>query len=219
MKTTSQSNLIICFVAAFAATSLIPTQIITMENFSICIAFYFSVFLAGLVLGNSIGLPILKSYLSIPFCAAFCIATFIHITSSEYIRSELYFDPPPISAHGASFLLMNEYFIWAKPFDVLAQQGLIFILYHKLADWQNSLRRIQVIFIFIFGIPHIFQTLLTETIVGVGFATASIGAAIIFPYLLKNVTLGPALCFLIHLLAYSMTAMITWSFFAASGFK
>ncbi len=219
MKTTTQSNLIIYFVSAFAATSLIPTQIITMENFSICIVFYISVFLAALILGDSIGLPIFKSYASIGFFAAFCIGAFIHITSSEYIRSMLYFDPPPISAHGASFLLMNEYFIWAKPFDVIAQQGLIFILYHKLADKQNSLRQIQVIFVVIFGLPHIFQTLLTETIVGVGFAAASIGAAIIFPYLLKNFTLGPALCFLIHLLAYSMTAMITWSFFAASDFK
>ena len=207
------------FVVSFAINSIVPTQVITMEEYWACIAFYLLVFLATIFIASRHGLPSYQAYLSKPFASVSSGAIFIHLLLAHYVQSALYFEPAPINPNGASFLLMNGYFVLAKPFDVLAQQALIFTLFHKLVDRQKSLRQIQVIFVIVFGIPHIFQTLLTDPFVGLGFAFASIGAAVIFPILLRNPRLGAAFCFTAHLFAYSAAAVFSWSIFNILGLQ
>ena len=207
------------FVASFAINSLIPTQVITMEEYWACIAFYIFVFLATILIASRHGVPSYEAYLSAPFAIISSGTIFIHMLLAHYVQSALYFEPAPINPNGASFLLMNSYFVLAKPFDVLAQQALIFTLFQKLVDREKSQRQIQVIFVIVFGIPHIFQTLLTDPVVGLGFAFASIGAAVIFPILLRNTKLGAAFCFTAHLFAYSATAVFSWSMFNILGLQ
>ena len=52
-----------------------------------------------------------------------------------------------------------------------------------------------------------------------GFAFASIGAAVIFPILRGNPRLGAALCFTAHLFAYSAAAVFSWSIFNILGWQ
>lgn len=112
---------------------------------------------------------------------------------------------------------MNDYFMWAKPFDVLAQQGLIFGLHRHLIGKGKTLRQVQVIFLVVFGVPHVFQMMLTEIVVGIGFAIASLTGALLFPYFLGRHSSGPALCFMLHLMTYTLTALIIWSVFNGAG--
>jgi len=201
----------------FAITSLVPTQLITMDRFIICIVFYVAIFVLTInVLGSANqftwDFTVFPQSLAIAFSAVA-----LHLVTVGYVQSELYFAPPPFNPRGTSFLLMNDYFMWAKPFDVLAQQGLIYGLHRHLVVRGKTLGEIQVIFLVAFGIPHIFQIILTEIVVGIGFAIASLTGAVLFPYFHFRYSSGPALCFLLHLITYTLTALIVWSVFNKSG--
>ncbi|MFA6520431.1 MAG: hypothetical protein WCT44_02365 [Candidatus Paceibacterota bacterium] len=119
----------------------------------------------------------------------------------------------PFESRGISFLLMNNFFIYAKPLEIFVQQLLITILVTKLYQSGMSLKKIITLFVVFFGAIHIFLIFKADTIIGLGFTFFAILASFIFPYMLLKVRNGYVYNFMIHLAAYDIAALLTWSLY------
>lgn len=201
----------ILFVLGFALISLVPTQLITMERVVLCIMFF-------IVVG---GVLILYSRTKVVAwltrgriwvaASIVVISVLLHFASVYAIVWYLY-DPLPGSvSDGVSFLLMNDYYIWAKPFDVLSQQLLIALFVDALIRRGLELKRVQVVLLIFFGVVHFGQIFITNVAVGLGFLFMAIIGSFVFPYLLTNYKYGLQYCFAAHLGAYNVVALIAWS--------
>jgi len=135
------------------------------------------------------------------------LSLIIHGAISYFILTFL--DQPvfPFDSRGTSFLLMNNFFLLAKPLEILVQQLLIILLVTKLKEQGMSLRRIITLFVLFFGTIHIFQIFKTDLIIGLGFTFFAILASFIFPYLVLKVRNGYIYNFMIHLVAYDIAAL------------
>ena len=164
----------ITFVFIFGFASLIPTQIITMERYGFVIVFYLAV-IAFLVYSFY---PTYKSLFQktrwYEFFALVSFSLIVHGLVSYFIITYVERPDWSFSDRGTSFLLMNKYYIWAKPFDVLIQQLLIIWLTTKLYTNGLTLKQIIIFFLIAFGSIHIFQVLKTDWMIGLLFTVGAL---------------------------------------------
>lgn len=212
MTTLLRTNIksVLLFISIFSFASLIPTQVITMERYGGVIIFYLAVIALLLF-------TFLPSYKSIfkrtqwyELLGLASISLIIHVLVSFLIITYVVRPDWQFSDHGTSFLLMNNYYVWAKPLDVLIQQLLIIWLTTKLYANGLSLRQIITLFLICFGSIHIFQVLKTDWVIGLIFTAGALISSVIYPYLLLRVRNGFVYNYMIHLGLYNLAALIAW---------
>lgn len=201
---------IVLFAITFGSTSLIMTQVITMDRYilnifflsitSLCIIFYFRKTLKDLINKT-------RFY---EFCLLILISLIIHFISSYFILNYLNQPIWPFNNRGTSFLLMNNFYLWAKPFDVFLQQLLIVLLVTKLHQYKLTLKQITWLFVLGFGVIHIFQIFKTDIIIGLAFTFGAIISSFIYPYMILKVRNGYIYNFMIHLGIYNIAALLSW---------
>ena len=107
-----------------------------------------------------------------------------------------------------SFLNAGQYFLWAKPFEILLQQTLIFILIKKLNENNLSLKKIILLYAILFGINHILLIPITGLYFGLYFTIFALLSAIIFPYNIIKRKNGYLYNIIIHITFYDISAII-----------
>jgi hypothetical protein len=204
---------LIFFIIAFSIIALVPSQVFTMDRY-ITIIFFLAVFALALIIYFKKQFLILTEQTrKSEFIFLFALSLLIHGVLSYFILNFLNQPVWPFDSQGTSFLLMNNFFIWAKPLEVFVQQLLIALLVTRLYQLDMSLKQIIALFVFIFGAVHIFQIFKTDIIIGFGFTFFAILASFIFPYMLLRVRNGYIYNFMIHLVAYDIAALLAWSFY------
>lgn len=204
---------IIFFVVAFGITTLIPSGVITMDRYLAIILFLFAIsFFLLIFFKRELAVVVQKTHKH-EFFILFIFSLFFHGISSYLVLNFLSQPVWPFDSRGTSFLLMNNFFIFAKPFEVFVQQLLIILLVTRLHQSGMSLKKIIMLFVFGFGVIHIFQIFKTDLIIGLGFTFFAILASLIFPYMLLRVRNGYIYNFMIHLAAYDIAAILTWSLY------
>lgn len=204
---------IILFVLAFAATSLTMTQVITMDRYLLNILFLSVVSLGLIIYFKHTFIDIISKINWSTFILLFAFSLIIHVATSYFIINFLKQPIWPFSSAGASFLLMNNFYLWTKPFDVFLQQLLIILLVTKLHQYKLNLRQITVVFVFGFGLVHIFQIFKTNLVVGLGFTGVAILLSALYPYMILKVKNGCLFNYMIHLGVYNLAAILAWSLY------
>jgi len=204
---------IILFIMAFAITSLTMTQIITMDRYILNIVFLLFTTLILIFYFKKEIIDVTKNTNRYEFIFLITISIMIHFVSSYFILNFL--DQPiwPFDSKGTSFLLMNNFYLWVKPFDVLVQQILILIIVKKLYLYNLSLKNITVIFILGFGLIHIFQIFKTDVIIGLAFTIGAILSSFIYPYMILKVRNGYIYNYMIHMGIYNLAAILAWTLY------
>jgi hypothetical protein len=202
----------VTFAILFGIVSLTMTQIITMEKYVLNILFLTLVSAIIIVCFKKTFIEILykidKSYLLLLF-----FSLTAHVTISYIILHYLERPAFPFSITGTSFLLLNNFFIWVKPLDVLVQQLMIIVLVRKFSELKLKYKTIAIICLFCFGIIHIFQVFKTSLIIGLCFTFVALLLSIVFPYLILKVKNGVIYSYVIHLGIYTLAALLSWYLF------
>lgn len=204
---------VVLFAVAFGFQSLMTSQVITMDRYILDILFIVIVLaFIGVYFRKVFYKVCEKTSLTDGLLLLLTSLTF-HFVSSYFIIS--YFDQPvwPFDSRGSSFLLMNSYFLWAKPFDVLLQQVLIVLLVKKLHQYKLTVKQITALFVFGFGFIHIFQIFRTDFTIGLGYTLGAMIFSLIFPYMIINVKNGYIYNFMIHLVTYNVAALLAWTLY------
>lgn len=198
------------FIFIFGFASLVPTQIITMERYGWVIAFYSVVAALLLYTFYPIYRTLFQNTRWYELVGLISLSLAVHGLVSYFIIMFVGRPDWPFSDHGTSFLLMNNYYVWAKPLDVLIQQLLIVWLTTKLYANGLSLRQIVFFFVFAFGSIHILQTLKTDWMIGLVFTAGALVSSILYPYLILRIRNGYIYNYIIHLGLYNLAALIAW---------
>jgi len=204
---------VVLFTVAFGFQSLITSQVITMNRYVWELIFIMAMLISLFVYFRNVFRDIFnKSDKNKIFFLLFLSLSF-HFASIHYILN--YCNQPiwPFDPKGSSFLLMNNYFIWVKPFDILLQQTLIILLITKLRELKLSIKRITVLCVVGFGIIHIFQIFITNFAVGLGYAIGATLFSLILPYMIIKVKNGYIYNFMIHLAVYDIASLLAWTLY------
>ena len=204
---------IILFILAFGIMSLIMTQIITMERYVLNI-FFLSIIAFGIIFYfKKDFIEIINKTSKREFIFLLAISLIIHFISSYFILNFLNQPIWPFSSKGASILLMNNFYLWVKPLNVLVQQLLIIVLVKKLSQSNLNVKQITTLFILGFGLIHVFQIFKTDLIIGLGFMFIAIFFSFIFPYLILKKRNGYLYNYMFHLGTYNLAAILAWTLF------
>jgi hypothetical protein len=198
------------FVSIFGFASLVPTQIITMERYGLVILFYLTVASLLLYAFRSTYKSIFQNTHWYELVGLVSLSLIVHGLVSYFIIT--YVDKPDwiFSDRGTSFLLMNNYYVWAKPLDILIQQLLIIWLTTKLFANGLTLKQIISFFLIAFGSIHIFQVLKTDWVIGLLFTAGALVSSVLYPYLLLRVRNGYIYNYMFHLGLYNIAALAAW---------
>lgn len=198
------------FVSIFGFASLVPTQVITMERYGLVILFYLTVALLLLYVFRSTYTSIFQKTRWYELVGLISLSLLVHGLVSYFIIT--YVERPDwiFSDRGTSFLLMNNYYVWAKPLDVLVQQLLIIWLTTKLYASGLTLKQIISFFLIAFGSIHIFQVLKTDLVIGLLFTAGALVSSVLYPYLLLRMRNGYIYNYMFHLGLYNIAALAAW---------
>lgn len=204
---------VVLFAVVFGFQSLITSQIITMDRYIWEAVFIVSMLIILLKFFQEKFRNITKNSKTVEIFFLILISLCFHFVSIYFILK--YCNQPiwPFESKGASFLLMNKYFIWVKPLDVLLQQTLIVLLITRLSKLKLSIKRITLLCIIGFGAIHFFQVLITDSIVGLGYAIGATLFSLIIPYMIIKVKNGYIYNFMIHMAAYDIAALLAWNLY------
>jgi hypothetical protein len=139
---------LILFLVAFGVIALVPSQIFTMDRY-FKIIFFLAVFALTLIFYFKKEFVVLtQKTRKQEFVFLFVLSLFIHGVLSYFILNFLNQPAWPFDSKGTSFLLMNNFFIWAKPLEVFVQQLLIALLVTRLYQLDMSVKKI-IVFLFL----------------------------------------------------------------------
>jgi hypothetical protein len=203
---------IVLFVLAFGITSLVPTQVITMDRYILNILFLSVVTILIIIYFRRDIKDIIERTKKHEF-GLLLVSVILHFILSYIILSFFKQSILPFESFGASPLLMNNFFIWVKPFDIFVQQLLIVLLVKKLSECGMSLREITILFVFGFGLIHIPQILKTDLVVGLSYILIAIIFSFIFPRMILRVRNGYLYNYMIHIGFYDLVALLVKVFF------
>lgn len=201
---------LLLFICIFGFSSLFPTQIITMERYGWVMLFYAGVAALLLYAFWSTYTQLFQKTRWYELLVLIALSLTIHGLVSYFILTFVERPAWPFSDHGTSFLLMNNYYIFAKPLDVLVQQLLIIWLTLKLHAQGLSLKKITIFFLFAFGSLHFFQVFKTDWIIGLLFTAGALISSVVYPYILLRVRNGYIYNYMIHLGIYNIAALAAW---------
>lgn len=138
---------VLCFVAAFAVVSLMQTQVITMARWQWNVCFLLAVAVVLYVLFRHVFCDYLRQSHRLTVIALLCGILGIHLIVFYICLYRC--DTPvwPFEAQGTSFLMMDNFFLWVKPIDVLVQQMMIMILVARLRQYGMTLSAMRWLFV------------------------------------------------------------------------
>jgi len=201
---------IVLFAITFGSTSLIMTQVITMNRYILNILFLSIVSPCLIIYFKKTLINLISKTRKSEFIFLIGISLIIHLISSYFILNYLNQPIWPFDSRGTSFLLMNNFYLWAKPFDVFLQQLLIILLVTKLHQYKLTLKQITMLFVLGFGVIHIFQIFKTDIIIGLAFTLGAIISSLVYPYMILKVRNGYIYNFMIHMGIYNIVALLSW---------
>jgi len=204
---------IILFIITFGFTSLVLTQVITNERYILSIVSLSIVSLCLILSFRETFISLISKTHKSEFIFLILLSLFIHLFSSYFILNYLDQSTLSFDSGGTSFLLMNNFYLYTKPFDVFLQQLLIILLVTKLHQYKLTLKQITFLFILGFGAIHIFQIFKTGIIIGLAFFIGAIISSFLYPYLILKVRNGYIYNFMIHLGIYNVTTLLFWVFY------
>ena len=123
-----------------------------------------------------------------------------------------YLTPPTslINNNAVSFLILDNFFLITKPFDVLLQQTFVIILVLRLSEFKFSLEQVILITSLIFGISHLFIIYSMTLPLALYFTAFAIMASTLFPYSILKIQDGWVYSYMAHLAFYSLSALLFW---------
>lgn len=201
------------FILLFGGTAVTQSSILTLDRYP-HIAVFLIVVIALLAATNKQLLSKLITTTNpdrILFLLGFSVLVHALTTYSivHYATQPIW----PVDSHGTSFLLMNKYFIFVKPIDVLLQQLLIVLLVLKLKSQGLTVRAITVALFLGFGLLHIFQIFKATPAMGLAYTVFASAYALFFPYMILRIKNGFIYNYIIHLAVYDIAALIAWFLF------
>ena len=124
-----------------------------------------------------------------------------------------YLNPPIelIKNSPASYTLVNNYFLWVKPIDVLLQQLMIIVLVTKLANNKVSLKNITFALAIIFGVAHIESLQRMELTYALILTVSATAMSVVLPYFILKIKNGYLYNVMIHLAFVDVAALLFWS--------
>lgn len=201
---------IILFIITFGSTFLTIGHVFTLDRYILNIFFLSIISLCLVVYFRKILINLISKTSKSEFIFLIGISLIIHLISSYFILNYLNQPIWPFDSRGASFLLMNNYYLWAKPFDVFLQQLLIVLLVTKLHQYKLTPKQITILFVLGFGAIHIFQIFKTDIIIGLAFTLGAIISSFVYPYMILKVRNGYIYNFMIHMGIYNIAALLSW---------
>jgi uncharacterized membrane protein YfcA len=210
VKTKKIIKAIALFSLAFVSINFAFTKIATLENYIPCLI----AFIVGTVIVSILFRDVLKDVISKTKKHEFLILLIpilIHGIVCYYCLNFLTAPVGPFENTETSFLLLNKYFIWVKPFDVLYQQIILIVLIKKLYEYKMNLKNITILFFVFFGTMHIFQIFRTDLTIALLFTLFGILGSFIFPYMILKKRDGYLYNYIIHMLVYAVAALSFWS--------
>ncbi|MFH1959514.1 MAG: hypothetical protein ABIJ22_04280 [Patescibacteria group bacterium] len=199
---------VLWFVFAFAVTGII--SIIFMQNHWLLIFIFSAISLGLIVFFRKEILKLVKDTKWHEVVALIGISLFVHGVTSYFILKYLEQPTWPFDRNGISFLLMNGFYVWAKPIDVMMQQLLIVLLVLRLNSLKMNINQITKLFVVLFGAIHAFQFLRTDFIIGLLYFITSIIFSFVFPKMILRVRNGFIYNLMIHLAVYNIGALLAW---------
>ncbi len=118
-----------------------------------------------------------------------------------------------IENNPASYILVNNYFLLGKPFDILLQQVMIIVLVAKLIQEQISLRTITSIVVIIFGIAHLEALRRMELIYALILTCSTVLMSLFIPRLILKTQDGFLYSFMLHVGLVDIAALLAWTLF------
>ena len=113
----------------------------------------------------------------------------------------------------ASYTLVNNYFLWVKPIDILLQQLMLIVLVTKLHENKVSLKSIIIAVAIIFGAIHIDSLQRMEIIPALILTVSATAMSLVIPYMILRVKNGYLYNLMIHLAFVDIAALLFWSLY------
>jgi len=197
------------FVLGFAATSLV--SIIYMQNYWLVIVLLLVILVGFITFFKKEILKLVKDTKWYEAVVLVGSSLLIHGITSYLILTYLEQPMWQFDSRESSFLLMNGFYVWAKPIDVMMQQLLIVLLVLRLNDLKMNINQITKLFVVLFGAIHAFQFLRTDLLIGLLYLITSIIFSFVFPRMILKVKNGFIYNFMIHLAVYNIGALLAWT--------
>jgi len=173
------------FIASFGIIVLVFTNIITMSRYQIAFIYFLTIIILFVWHFKKI---------------------FKKMTKQSKWHNYLTIIGSALLVHGLT--LLDNFFLFTKPIEVLWQQIMIIILTHHLSKLTLTLKQIIIIFMIAFGSMHIFQAIRADTTIGIGFTIVALIFSAIFPTMILKVKNGYLYNYFIHLATYSLAALL-----------
>jgi hypothetical protein len=151
--------------------------------------------------------PLFRNWFVLLSILFFHISTYLFLTYF-FIRPS---DLP--SNFQISFLSVDRFFLIQKPFEVLWQQLLLVWLLTILKKNNIQLKKIILVFVFLFGFLHILMIREIPIFFGLYFTIFAIIASFLFPLFLEKKKNGIIYNYGFHLLFYDFSALFFWTIF------
>jgi hypothetical protein len=194
------------FVTIFGTTAFFAVKIITLDRYLLAVVFFLLSCILVAWMYRDVLTKIDKEHIA-RFAFSIPIVILFHLLI--YCIISAYIDKPNWSfdSSGTSWLLVDKYFAFAIPLNVLMQQLLITGLTLRLVKEKVSLFNTTIFFVIGFGLAHIFQLFRLDMFIGVLFTVGAMILGVIFPYTLYTKKDGFTINYFIHLLVYDFAAL------------
>lgn len=204
---------IFIFILVFLISALVVTQIITLDRPWLATLFFFISFLIVLWNQKNVLNRVFRNLSPVKTAFLLCVSVAMHVSVWYFVTTYLQKPAWPFSESGVSFLLLNDYFVFAIPMNVLFQQTLIASLVLRLIEEKLHLRRISVLLAIIFGAAHIFQVYRIDITIGLLFTFGAVMMSMMLPSLLIKKEYGFIYNCMIHLAIYDLAALLAYAIY------
>lgn len=135
-----------------------------------------------------------------------------HFGTYYIVHSALKSPSPALTTNTISFLEMDFYFLWIKPFEIALQQIFILVLIFLLQKNKIPLTKALFIVFFLFGGMHLFLFLNLPLSLALYLTFFALCASYIFTLFITQLKNGFLYSYLLHLGFYQISALFFWFF-------
>ncbi len=213
MNLKGQDNVLLMFplfIALFALATLLPPLIFTMEKYGLIMLFVTFMSILLVWLGRKELKPLITPAKPLEVIILLGFSLAVHGLTIWSIKNFAGQPTWPFENRNTSFLLLNNYYIWAKPLDVFIQQLLITLFVMRLKLSGFKLKTIIGCLAICFGAAHVALMLRSDVLIGILYTAVALIFSLIFPIMLLKVKNGFIYNYMLHLGMYSVGALIAW---------
>lgn len=135
----------------------------------------------------------------------------IHI-STYFLTHKILGKPSGIGIEdNISFLEMNNYFLFAKPLEVILQQAFILALIFILQKHKMKMNTIITVLFLLFGGMHMFLIISMDIVFALYFTFFGLCASYLFTLIITKIRNGFIYSLALHMIFYEISALVFWS--------